>query len=178
MAEAVTRTSPLPDAQVAFWQRLDSKWILIGVPIALVVWLSLVPLVFLLWQSFLTPQTASRPAVFTLENFQTAYFSAETFRLFFNSVQFAVGTAAFSLCLGTALAWMNERTNTPFKRLFFALSIIPLVIPGILFTVSWIMLGSPKIGILNAALRGLFDLSWMQWAQWMRPEEDVFINIY
>jgi iron(III) transport system permease protein len=166
MAEAVTRTSPLPDTHVAFWQRVDSKWILIGIPIALVVWLSLVPLVFLLWQSFLTPQTASRPAVFTLENFQTAYFSAETFRLFFNSVQFAVGTAVFALCLGTALAWMNERTNTPFKRLFFALSLIPLVIPGILFTVSWIMLGSPKIGILNV------------WLQWLFNTDEVFINIY
>ena len=37
MAEAVTRGSSLPDAQVAFWQRMDSRWILIGVPIALVV---------------------------------------------------------------------------------------------------------------------------------------------
>src|SRR5947199_968816 len=166
MAEAVTRTSPLPDAHVAFWQRLDSKWILIGVPIALVVWLSLVPLVFLLWQSFLTPQTAARPAVFTLENFRTAYFSAETFRLFFNSLQYAVGTALLALGLGTALAWMNERTNTPFKRLFFALSIIPLVIPGILFTVAWIMLGSPKIGILNLTLQTLFDT------------DAVFINVY
>src|SRR5437899_5125758 len=166
MAEAVTRGSPLPDANVAFWQRLDSKWLLIGVPIALVVWLSLVPLVFLLWQSFLTPQTASRPAVFTLENFETAYLSAETFRLFFNSVQFATGTAAFSLCLGTALAWMNERTNTPFKRLFFALSLIPLVIPGILFTVSWIMLASPKIGILNV------------WLQWLFGTDAVFFDIY
>src|SRR5437899_2762958 len=166
MAEAVTRGSPLPDANVAFWQRLDSKWLLIGVPIALVVWLSLVPLVFLLWQSFLTPQTASRPAVFTLENFRTAYFSTETFRLFFNSVQYAVGTAVFALGLGTALAWMNERTNTPFKRLFFALSIIPLVIPGILFTVAWIMLGSPKIGILNLTLQTLFDT------------DAVFINVY
>src|SRR5947209_6445609 len=129
-------------------------------------WLSLVPLVFLLWQSFLTPQTAARPAVFTLENFRTAYFSAETFRLFFNSVQYAVGTALLALGLGTALAWMNERTNTPFKRLFFALSIIPLVIPGILFTVSWIMLGSPKIGILNLVLQGLFDT------------DAVFINVY
>jgi len=166
MAEAVTRGSPLPETNVAFWQRLDSKWVLIGVPIALVVWLSLVPLVFLLWQSFLTPQTASRPAVFTLENFETAYLSAETFRLFFNSVQFATGTAAFSLCLGTALAWMNERTNTPFKRLFFALSLIPLVIPGILFVVSWIMLASPKIGILNV------------WLQWLFNTDEVFINIY
>jgi len=166
MAEAVTRGSPLPEAHVAFWQRLDSRWVLIGVPIALVLWLSLVPLVFLLWQSFLTPQTASRPAVFTLENFETAYFSAETFRLFFNSVQFAAGTSIFALCLGTALAWMNERTNTPFKRLFFALSLIPLVIPGILFVVSWSVLASPKIGILNV------------WLQWLFNTDEVFINIY
>ncbi len=87
-------------------------------------------------------------------------------RLFFNSVQFAIGAAALSLGLGTALAWMNERTNTPFKKLFFALSIIPLVIPGILFAVSWIMLASPKIGIINVALQGLFDT------------DTVFVNVY
>src|SRR5437764_6558521 len=127
MTEAVGRL-PMSDAQFAP-ARFDPKWVLIGIPVALVLWLSLVPLVFLVWQSFLTPQTAAKPAVFTLENFSTAYFSAETYRLFFNSVQFAAGTALFSLCLGTALAWMNERTNTPFKKLFFALSIIPLVIP-------------------------------------------------
>jgi iron(III) transport system permease protein len=54
---------------------------------------------------------------------------------------------------------MNERTNTPFKPLFFGLSLIPLVIPGILFTVSWILLGSPKIGIINLGLQALFGLS-------------------
>ena len=51
---------------------------------------------------------------------------------------------------------MNERTNTPFKRLFFALSIIPLIIPGILFTVAWILLGSPKIGLVNLVLQSWF----------------------
>jgi iron(III) transport system permease protein len=166
MTEAVTRLSRVPDAVMAPGWRFDSRWVLIGVPVALVAWLALVPLVFLLWQSFLTPQTAARPAEFTLENYRTAYFSAETFRLFFNSVQFAAGTSVFALCLGTTLAWMNERTNTPFKRLFFALSIIPLVIPGILFTVSWIMLASPKIGILNV------------WLQWLFNTDMVFFNIY
>src|SRR5262249_35203746 len=121
MTEAVTRLSRLSGAEAASDWRLDSRWVLIGVPVALVAWLGLVPLVFLLWQSFLTPQTATRPAEFTLENYRTAYFSAETFRLFFNSVQYAAGTSVFALVLGTALAWMNERTNTPFKRLFFAL---------------------------------------------------------
>jgi iron(III) transport system permease protein len=166
MTEAIGRLAHSPDAELAPWRRFDFKWILIGVPVLLVMWLALVPLVFLVWQSFLTPQTATRPAVLTLENYRNAYFSAETFRLFFNSVQFAAGTSVFALCLGTTLAWMNERTNTPFKKLFFALSIIPLVIPGILFTVAWIMLASPKIGILNVMLQRLFDTDY------------VFFNIY
>ena len=139
---------------------------MIGVPVALVIWLALVPLVFLLWQAFLTPQTATLSAQYTLENFRDAYLDPENVGLFFNSLQFAVGAASVSLVIGTGLAWMNERTNTPFKALFFALAIIPLVIPGILFTVSWIMLASPKIGLVNLALQGLFDT------------DAVFVNIY
>jgi len=146
--------------------RLDARWLLIGVPVALVVWLSLVPLVFLLWQSFLTPQTATVPAQYTLENFRAAYLDTDNARLLFNSLQFAIGAAVLSLVVGTALAWMNERTNTPFKTLFFALAIIPLVIPGILFTVSWIMLASPKIGLINLALQKLTD------------SDAVFVNVY
>jgi iron(III) transport system permease protein len=53
---------------------------------------------------------------------------------------------------------MNERTNTPFKTLFYALSIIPLIIPGILFTVAWILLASPKIGVLNLVLKSWFGV--------------------
>jgi len=146
--------------------RLELRGPLIAISIAAVAWLALVPLVFLLWQSILTPQTASAPAQFTLDNFRTAYLSADTARLLVNSVQFASGAAVLALCVGTGLAWMNERTNTPFKSLFFALTIMPLVIPGILFTVSWIMLASPKIGLLNLALQRLFDT------------DAVFVNIY
>jgi iron(III) transport system permease protein len=136
----------------------DWKWIVIGVCVALTVYIAVVPLAFLLWQSFFTPQTAAKAARFTLDNYAQAYGSSETARLFWNSLQFAFGASLFSFFLGTALAWMNERTNTPFKALFFALSIIPLVIPGILFTVAWILLGSPKIGILNLALQEWFGL--------------------
>jgi iron(III) transport system permease protein len=162
VTEVVGRPVRLPDIA----PRLEFKGVMIGLSIAAVAWLALVPLVFLLWQSILTPQTAAVPAQFTLDNFATAYFSTDTARLFFNSVQFAAGAAVLALFVGTSLAWMNERTNTPFKSLFFALTIIPLVIPGILFTVSWIMLASPKIGLINLALQRLFDT------------DTVFLNIY
>jgi len=146
--------------------RLELKGVVIGLSIALVAWLALVPLVFLLWQSFLTPQTATVASRYTLENYWTAYFSSETAGLFLNSVEFAAGSASLALILGTSLAWMNERTNTPCKALFFALAIIPLVIPGVLFTVSWIMLASPKIGIINLALQALLH------------SDTVFLDIY
>jgi iron(III) transport system permease protein len=142
------------------------KWVILGLCVAAVAYLAVVPLGFLLWQSFFTPQTAAKPAEFTLGNYAAAYSSLQTAKLFLNSVLFATGTATFSLVIGTALAWMNERTNTPFKRLFFGLALVPLIIPGILFTISWIMLASPKIGIFNLLLQRWFDT------------DHVFFNVY
>ncbi|HYS57348.1 MAG TPA: iron ABC transporter permease [Burkholderiales bacterium] len=145
-------------APFALRRSFDWKWVVIGLCVVFTIYIAVVPLAFLLWQSFFTPQTAAKAAEFTLGNYTSAYGSSETLRLFWNSVQFAVGASVFAFVLGTGLAWMNERTNTPFKTLFFALSIIPLIIPGILFTVAWILLGSPKIGIINLALQNWFGL--------------------
>ena len=136
----------------------DWKWIVIGACVAFTVYIAVIPLGFLLWQSFRTPQTAATDAVFTIGNYAVAYGSSDTWRLFWTSMQFASGTALFAFVLGTGLAWMNERTNTPFKSVFFALSVIPLIIPGILFTVAWILLASPQIGIINLVMQGWFGL--------------------
>lgn len=165
----MTTSSPALDAPVEASERrapFDWKWIVLGLSVAFTVYIAVIPLGFLLWQSFRTPQTAAVDAVFTLENYITAYGTTETLRLLWTSIQFALGTAIFAFGIGTALAWMNERTNTPFKRVFFALSIIPLVIPSILFTVAWIFLASPQIGILNLVA-----------ASWFGIEEPV-LNIY
>ncbi len=137
--------------------QFNSQWAITSGAVTLVAWLTLIPLGFLVWQSFMTPQTAAKPAQFTWGNYVEAYTSPDTFELFVTSVEFAAGASILALLLGTFLAWMNERTNTPFKSLFYAMSIIPLVVPGILFVVSWIMLASPKIGLINLILRGLFN---------------------
>jgi iron(III) transport system permease protein len=166
MNAAMLSDMPALAPRPSIFQRFDAQWLVIGFAVALVAWLALLPLGFLLWQSFLTPHTAATPAAFTLQNYIDAYSGFETFRLFFNSLQFALGAAVLSFLIGTFFAWVNERTNTPFKSLFFALAIIPLIIPGILFTVSWILLASPKIGILNTLLQGWFGT------------DIVFVNIY
>ncbi len=139
-------------------RRFEWGRVLIALSVALVIYLAIIPLGFLLWQSFFTPQTAERAARFTWGNYADAYGSSETWSLLRNSLEFAVGASCFSFVVGTGLAWMNERTNTPFKSLFYGLSVIPLIIPSVLFTVAWIFLASPKIGILNEVLEDLFGL--------------------
>ena len=125
-------------------RRFDWKWVIIGACVALAVYIGVIPLGFLLWQSFRTPQTAATAGRLHARQLPRRLRQRrDAAALFWNSLQFASGTAVLAFVLGTALAWMNERTNTPFKSLFFALSLIPLVIPGILFTVAWILLGEP-----------------------------------
>ena len=164
--ETVGQIRVPPVSKPAAWRRINLQWMIVGICVAMVAYLALMPLGFQIWQSFLTPQTATKAAKFTLDNYSTAYTSVETLRLLGSSLHFAVGSSLLAFVIGTALAWMNERTNTPFKSVFFALSIVPLIIPGILFTVSWILLGSPKIGILNLLLQNWFSTDY------------VFFNVY
>ena len=84
--------------------RFDWKWIVIGLCVAFTVYIAVIPLGFLLWQSLRTPQTADVPAVFTFENYLAAYGSAETLRLFTTSLRFACGASIFAFVVGTALA--------------------------------------------------------------------------
>ena len=138
--------------------KFDPKWVVIGCCLLVVGFLALVPFCFMVWQSFLTPETADHPSVFTLSNYITAYTDKETITTLANSIEFATGGSLLAFVIGTALAWINERTNTPLRRLFYALSIVPLIIPSILFTIAWIMLLSPKIGIINIAFQSVFGL--------------------
>ncbi len=124
------------------------KLLILGVVAAVVAYLAIVPLWFLIMGTFFDSTTNA----FTFSGFQRAYTDPQAFEMIRNSIWFAVGSAALSLVVGTALAFLNVRTDVPFKGLFFAASIIPLVIPGILYTVAWIFLASPDIGLVNFAL--------------------------
>ncbi|HVR78394.1 MAG TPA: iron ABC transporter permease [Acidimicrobiia bacterium] len=125
------------------------KTFILTAVILLVGYLALVPLGYLLWGTFLGADGL------TLEHFRRAY-GEETYglgRMAGNSFRFALGSTLIALPLGTGLAYLNVRTDVPFRSLVFAASLVPLIIPGILHTIAWILLGSPRIGLINQALR-------------------------
>jgi iron(III) transport system permease protein len=157
MATLATRAAR-PGA-LARWREviLRPRTLVAAATVVVVGYLALIPLVYLLWTTF------SDAEGFSLGGFARAYGDARIGELVGNSLWFATGSALLSLAVGTALAYFNVRTDVPFKALFFAASIIPLIIPGILYTIAWIFLASPTIGLLNSLIEplvgpGTFDV--------------------
>src|SRR3546814_10515560 len=56
------------------------------------------------------------------------------------------------------ISYLNTRTDIPFKPAFTVLSIVPMMIPHLLFSVSWALLLNPSNGLLNTLLMNTFGL--------------------
>ena len=139
-------------------RRLNSQTLILIGAILFVLYLAGVPLVMLLYGSIRSAPIGEPGATYTIQNYVKAYFDKEFYLLLLNSVYYALGTCSLTFLIGTFLAWVSERTNTPFKKLFVVMSLIPFIIPGILSTISWILLLSPKIGLINLAIKGALGL--------------------
>lgn len=142
-------------------RRLDLRNPLFIAVTALLAWLIIAPIGTLIWGSF----SSARPGQddyfstesLTLDNYDRALDSG-LWEVLGNTAIFAVGTSLLAFVFGTSLAWAVERTNTPFRRLITLLVLARLIIPGILTTVSWIFLASPRIGMINRWFESLFGL--------------------
>ena len=163
------------------WRRLLTPQVLIILAVvAFVSYLALVPVVYLLWGTFYDGTSV------TLRFFGEAYAAYGLDEMIGNSLGFALGSTVLSVVLGTALAYLTVRTNVPFKSLIFATSLVPLIIPGILHTIAWIFLASPRVGLFNKLLEpllgpGFFDIFslWgMMFVEGLHLSPLVFLLMY
>ena len=138
--------------------RVNSQSLILAGCILFVLYLAGVPLVMLLYGSIRSAPIGEPGATYTIQNYIKAYFDKEFYLLLLNSVYYALGTCTLTFIIGTFLAWVSERTNTPLKKLFVVMSLIPFIIPGILSTISWILLLSPKIGLINIVVKEVLGL--------------------
>jgi iron(III) transport system permease protein len=147
---------PEPNRPARMLGRIDARQLLqphvliILAAVVVIGYLSLVPVLYLLWGTFYDGVSV------TFRFFGEAYSAFGLAEMIGNSLRFAVGSTALSMVLGTTLAYLTVRTNVPFKGLLFAASLVPLIIPGILHTIAWIFLASPRVGLFNKLLEPLF----------------------
>ncbi|UCF03463.1 MAG: iron ABC transporter permease [Deltaproteobacteria bacterium] len=124
--------------------------------IAIVGFLTVCPVVMLVFGSF--SEGIGAFGTFTLEKYIESYTDPEFANIIVNTVIFTIGSAFVATLLALFLAYLNTRTNIPFKFLFRIISIIPMMIPHILFSVSWVLLLNPSNGLINLFLRQILSL--------------------
>jgi iron(III) transport system permease protein len=100
----------------------------------------------------------SNDSAWSLQNYARLFSDASFYRLFANTMLYGAGVTAIALAAGFGLAFLYARTNAPFKTLGIMTALVPLIIPGILNTVAWLFLASPRIGLLNTTIESLIHV--------------------
>ncbi len=94
----------------------------------------------------------------TLANFIAVYSAPSTYKILLNTLLFAFGTVIVGLAFAVPLVWLLNRTDIPFKNTIYVLMTVGILIPGFLRTIAWILLLSPRIGLVNQWAMQLFNL--------------------
>ena len=124
--------------------------------ITIVGFLTVCPVVMLVFGSF--SEGIGAFGKFTVEKYIQSYTDPAFAGIIVNTVIFTIGSGFVATLLALFLAYLNTRTNIPFKFLFRIISIIPMMIPHILFSVSWVLLLNPSNGMINLLLRQILNL--------------------
>jgi iron(III) transport system permease protein len=156
---------------------LSGKNLSIIAVVVIVGYLAITPLAYLLWGTLVDD------GQFTLDGFRSAYGFSGIGEMVRNSFVFAFGASLLSFVVGTSLAYITIRTNVPFKPLLIAAALIPLIIPGLLYTISWIMLSSENVGFINQIsnavigrpILNVFSMAGMIWVEGTDTAPLVFL---
>ena len=124
--------------------------------VLIVGFLTVCPVVMLIFGSFSKGLGAF--GTFTLEKYIQAYTDPAFAEVIVNTVIFVLGSSLLATALALFLSYLNNRTDIPFKFLFKIISLIPMMIPHILFSVSWVLLLNPSNGMINLFLKQVLSL--------------------
>lgn len=126
----------------------------------------LYPIFMLLYGSFMGGAGPSAPASFSLRGYQIAYGEWETWQVLWTTFWLGASRSLLSVAMGVFLAWVVTRTNTPWQRGIEVLVWLQFFCPYLPMTMSWVLLGAPKVGLLN------------QFIKWLLSIDKDLINVY
>lgn len=146
---AITRTRPVAEKR---GKHTSTRWSR-GTP-RLVMWLGIAmlgivvgyPLLWLLLTAFGLPIALSPAAV------AKVFGDSANLVPIRNTLLLAVGSAVFSVLLGTPLAWATARTNVPGRGFVHVMVAVAFITPPYLIAIAYIILLGPEEGHFNQLL--------------------------
>ena len=153
--EAATMTLPKAQVRAGTGHARSLRWLWSGLLLVIMTFLVIYPMAMLL----LGALTNTNPVVdgfgvfdLSITNFVTVLSNENVHYALVNSLVACTGGTAVAVLVGLLFSWIVVRTDTPFKGLIAATSLIPLFVPPLVAAVAWSILGSPRTGLLNTML--------------------------
>ncbi|OJX65717.1 MAG: hypothetical protein BGO95_04555 [Micrococcales bacterium 73-13] len=148
------RTSPRRRPSILLW-------------VVLVVMLGLVgaPIVTTFIAAFASGTLGLPKTTFSLDAIWRTYFSGELLWPLIATLLLSVLVAALAVGIGAAAAWVVSRTDLPRRGLFELAIISPIFVTPFIGTIAWLVLASPRAGMINVNLR------------WMLGTDATFVDI-
>lgn len=131
--------------------------IAVAVTGGLLLYLVVVPLIFLLFGSLFTGRPGQEGHL-TLNVYSEIVRDPRSYRLMTASLLYGVASTSVSLIIGLVIAWLVQRTDLPGKNLFAFLALLPLFVPTVLNTIGWILVLDGDIGVANTLVRTVLGL--------------------
>ena len=131
----------------------DLKHILILLIADLLIYLLLMPMVYMILQAF------TENGTFTLERFRRLFENPDNRTALRNTLIAAAATMALGTLIAFPLAWLVGRTNLYGRRFFRSLFVLTYMVPPYVGAMAWQQLLNPNVGMINRWLRALLGLS-------------------
>lgn len=133
--------------------KIDIKWVIMLLIIALLIIFEVIPLLYLFVKSVFPNGS------FTLEAFKRVYSYDINFIAIRNTLITAFATTFFGMLIAFPLAFLVGRTNLYGKKIFRTMFVITYMVPPYVGAMAWLRLLNPRVGSLNMLIQRIFGLS-------------------
>ena len=141
------------------WRRLLTQETLATSLVSLVIAAAvLLPLITLVVNSFLVLDDLGFDTTWGLDNYPQIFQDRVIRKAFLNTLLISTGTTIVATILGVSLAWLNARTNCPYRAQLEPFNLIPFFLSPFVGAIAWHNLAAPRVGLLNNLARSLFGI--------------------
>ena len=113
----------------------------------------LLPLFTLVVASFQVLDSSGFDTTWGLDNYRTLFTDRIIPKAFVNTLLISFGSTVLATFFGVSLAWINARTNCPWRDRLEPYNLIPFFLSPFVGAIAWHNLASPKIGLINTWAR-------------------------
>jgi iron(III) transport system permease protein len=142
------------------WRSLVTQESVATIVVSVVVAAAVIlPLLTLVVSSFRVLDSGGFDTTWGFGNYKTLFTDRIIPKAFVNTLIISAGSTVLATFFGVTLAWINARTNCPWRDRLEPYNLIPFFLSPFVGAIAWHNLASPKIGLLNNWARDHLGIS-------------------